>query len=69
MAGARGNPCPCRAGPTPPSGTFALHPWDPALVYAYTVSGQIYRTNDGGKAWNKLPREFGEIRALAWLPG
>jgi hypothetical protein len=23
---------------------------------------------DGGAAWEKLPREFGEIRALAWTP-
>ena len=48
---------------------FALHAADPALVYAYTVSGQIYRTADGGESWEKLPREFGEIRALLWLPG
>ena len=47
---------------------FALHPSDPALVYAYTVSGQVYRTTDGGGSWDKLPREFGEIRALVWLP-
>ena len=47
---------------------FALHPSDSALVYAYTVSGQIYRTSNNGETWDKLPREFGEIRALVWLP-
>src|SRR5262245_22408063 len=45
---------------------FAVHPADPGLVYAGSVSGQVYRSRDGGAAWEKLPREFGEIRALAW---
>ncbi len=48
--------------------TFAVHPADPALVYAASVSGEVYRSTDGGAAWEKLPREFGEIRALAWAP-
>ena len=30
--------------------------------------GELYRSTDGGTAWEKLPREFGEIRALAWTP-
>jgi len=47
---------------------FALHPADPALVYAASVSGQLYRSVDGGACWTKLPREFGEVRALAWAP-
>ena len=49
--------------------TFAVHPADPALVYAASVSGGVYRSTDGGSAWEKLPREFGEIRAIAWAPG
>jgi photosystem II stability/assembly factor-like uncharacterized protein len=48
--------------------TFAVHPADAALVYAASVSGEVYRSADGGAAWEKLPREFGEIRALAWAP-
>ncbi len=48
--------------------TFAVHPADPALVYAASVSGEVYRSADGGATWEKLPREFGEIRALAWAP-
>jgi photosystem II stability/assembly factor-like uncharacterized protein len=48
--------------------TFAVHPADPALVYAASVSGEVYRSRDGGGAWEKLAREFGEIRALAWTP-
>jgi photosystem II stability/assembly factor-like uncharacterized protein len=47
---------------------FAVHPADPELVYASSVSGQVYRSTDGGATWHKLAREFGEIRALAWTP-
>jgi photosystem II stability/assembly factor-like uncharacterized protein len=47
---------------------FAIHPADPDLVYASSVSGQLFRSTDGGSSWEKLTREFGEIRALAWSP-
>jgi photosystem II stability/assembly factor-like uncharacterized protein len=47
---------------------FAVHPADPELIYASSISGEVYRSADGGRAWQKLPREFGEIRALAWTP-
>ena len=47
---------------------FAVHAADANLVYASSVSGQVYRSTDGGASWIKLPREFGEIRALAWTP-
>jgi photosystem II stability/assembly factor-like uncharacterized protein len=47
---------------------FATHPADPAQIYAASVSGQLYRSLDGGRSWKKLQREFGEIRALAWAP-
>jgi photosystem II stability/assembly factor-like uncharacterized protein len=48
--------------------TFAVHPAVPDRVYAASVSGQVYRSEDGGRHWEKLAREFGEIRALAWAP-
>lgn len=48
---------------------LAFHPSDPRRVYATSVSGQLYRTLDGGDSWSKLPIEFGEVRAVAWLPG
>jgi photosystem II stability/assembly factor-like uncharacterized protein len=48
---------------------FAVHAADPDLVYASSVSGEVYRSTDGGASWEKLAREFGEIRALAWTPG
>ena len=53
----------------PVVGEVALvHAADPELMYASSVSGEIYRSTNGGVAWDKLPREFGEIRALAWTP-
>lgn len=47
---------------------FAVHAADPNLIYAASVSGEIYRSVDAGQSWMKLDREFGEIRALAWTP-
>jgi photosystem II stability/assembly factor-like uncharacterized protein len=47
---------------------YAVHPGDPDLIYASSVSGQVYRSTDSGASWQKLLREFGEIRALAWTP-
>ena len=35
------------------------------LIVAYSVSGQIFRSTDHGNSWQKLTREFGEVRALA----
>jgi photosystem II stability/assembly factor-like uncharacterized protein len=45
---------------------FAVHAADPQLIYAASVSGEIYRSTDAGQSWSKLAREFGEVRALAW---
>ena len=58
--------CPGRANST--IWNFAVHPADPNLIYASSVSGEVYRSTDGGASWEKLAREFGEIRALAWTP-
>jgi len=48
--------------------SFAVHQADADLIYAASVSGEIYRSTDGGRGWAKLAREFGEVRALAWAP-
>ena len=48
--------------------TFALHPSDPTLIYAASVSGEVYRSRSAGVRWDKIAREFGEIRTLAWTP-
>src|SRR5262249_7147762 len=47
---------------------FAVHPADPQLLYAASISGEVYRSTDGGAAWSRLPGEFGEVRGLAWAP-
>src|SRR5262249_55232265 len=47
---------------------FAVHTADPELIYASSVAGEVYRSQDGGAGWEKLAREFGEVRALAWAP-
>ena len=54
--------------PNSPIWDFATHPSDPNLVLANSLFGELYRTNDAGDSWDKLKREFSEIRALAWLP-
>jgi photosystem II stability/assembly factor-like uncharacterized protein len=48
---------------------FAVCADDPNLLYASSVSGEIYRSTDLGVSWHKLTREFGEIRALAVTAG
>ena len=58
---------PCRANST--IWAFATHDADPRLVYAASVSGQVFRSLDAGTNWDRLRCEFGEIRALAWAPG
>ena len=47
---------------------FAVHAADPRLIYAASVSGEIYRSTDAGQSFTKLAHEFGEVRALAWTP-
>ena len=47
--------------------TFATHPALPDLIFAASVNGYLYRSEDGGSNWTKSPHEFGEIRSLAIL--
>lgn len=46
---------------------FATHGSNPERIFAFSVSGQIFRSLDGGKVWTKLSPEFGEIRAMCWI--
>lgn len=53
--------------PATPNSTiwdFAIHRSQPDQMYAYSVSGEVYHSPDGGDRWTKLPHEFGEIRAM-----
>ena len=40
----------------------------PNWLFACSVSGQLFRSTDGGNTWQKLKHEFGEVRALAIVP-
>jgi photosystem II stability/assembly factor-like uncharacterized protein len=45
---------------------IATHESNPELVFICTNLGQVFRSHNQGKTWEKLPHEFGEIRALHW---
>lgn len=48
--------------------SIATHPADPDLLFFATIFGQIFRSADGGESWQKMQRELGEIRGVAWTP-
>ena len=48
--------------------SIATHPAKPELLFFATIFGQIYRSDDGGASWEKMRRELGEIRMIAWSP-
>jgi photosystem II stability/assembly factor-like uncharacterized protein len=54
--------------PNSPIWAFATHAADPGLILACSHYGELYLTRDAGDSWQKLRREFTEIRAVAWLP-
>jgi photosystem II stability/assembly factor-like uncharacterized protein len=54
--------------PNSPIWAFATHPADPGRILACSHYGELYASADAGDSWKKLPREFTEIRALAWTP-
>ncbi len=54
--------------PNSPIWAFATHPADPGRILACSHYGELYASPDAGDSWAKLPREFTEIRALAWTP-
>ncbi len=54
--------------PNSPIWNFATHAADPGLILACSHYGEIYASRDGGDRWTKVPREFTEIRGLAWVP-
>ena len=47
---------------------LATHPADADRVLAFSLFGEVYVSDDAGDSWGKIAREFGEIRAAAWLP-
>ncbi len=47
---------------------FATNPSIPNVIVAASIYGYVYASNDGGDNWEKLDKEFGEIRSVAVLP-
>ncbi|HVC54728.1 MAG TPA: hypothetical protein VND95_02165 [Stellaceae bacterium] len=57
--------------PSQPNATMwglATHPAEPNRIVAFSLFGEVYVTEDAGASWRKIAREFGEIRAAAWVP-
>lgn len=55
----------------PPNSTFWAfggHEAAPQLIFAGTKYGDLFRSADGGKLWQKEWREFSEITAVIWTP-
>lgn len=44
---------------------FGYNPSVDGLLIACSVSGQLFLSENNGDSWEKLPHEFGEVRALA----
>jgi photosystem II stability/assembly factor-like uncharacterized protein len=47
---------------------LATHPADADRIVAFSLFGEVYVSEDAGAGWRKIAREFGEIRAAAWVP-
>ncbi|HEU5195252.1 MAG TPA: hypothetical protein VFW70_10985 [Methylomirabilota bacterium] len=57
--------------PTQPNSavwTVSIPAAAPALVFAASRYGYLYRSDDGGDSWRKLWREFGEVSSILWVP-
>jgi photosystem II stability/assembly factor-like uncharacterized protein len=54
--------------PNSPIWAFATNAADPDCIVACSHYGELYRSDDAGDGWRKLPREFTEIRSIAWVP-
>lgn len=48
--------------------TVAVAPAHPRVMFLCTNLGQVFRSDDAGECWRRLPQEFGEVRALHWRP-
>jgi photosystem II stability/assembly factor-like uncharacterized protein len=59
---------PLDAEPNSTMWRVTVQPDDPAVVFAASRFGYLYRSDDGGDTWHKLRREFSEIADVAWFP-
>ena len=44
---------------------FAANPANSNRILSFSLFGEIYVSDDAGGSWQKVKREFGEIRAIA----
>jgi photosystem II stability/assembly factor-like uncharacterized protein len=56
------------AAPNSTVWAFGAHTSEPALVFAGTKYGDLFRSMDAGATWKKEWRSFSEITAVAWTP-
>ena len=57
--------------PVEPNSTiywFGTNAADPDFIVANSLHGYVYTSRNGGESWAKVKREFGEIRAVTWIP-
>ena len=47
---------------------ISSHKERPDVIVATSLLGYVYVSDDGGDCWQKLQREFGEIRCVALVP-
>src|SRR2546427_46280 len=52
--------------PNSPLYGFAVNAAHPDRILSYSLFGEIYASEDAGDSWQKVKREFGEIRSIAW---
>lgn len=45
---------------------IAADPADPMFLLCATNLGEVFRSRNGGESWERLPHQFGEVRALLW---
>ena len=47
---------------------LGTHGARPNVIVAASLFGYVYVSEDSGESWQKLKKEFGEIRSVAVLP-
>ena len=47
---------------------FGTHAAVPNVIAGASLYGYVYLSTDGGDSWQKLKKEFGEIRSVAVMP-
>ena len=45
-----------------------LEAWDPDVLFAGSRYGYLYRSDDAGRSWTRIRREFSEISSVRWIP-